>query len=355
MFLSGIHLNYKNMTDLKTIKYEIHNYNDEKWNKILSLFDDSSIYHTNGFIKHSIGGENAEHFVVTNSNKIIAAANVRIKKIPALNRGIAHLRWGPLWQTKNEEPNIDNFKIALEQLHKEYVVKRKFVLRITSNQFVENEINFSTIFKDAGFKLFAQPDKTIVIDLTPDEETLRKNFRKKWRYSLKQAEKKELTIVKGNDDSLFNEFIKIYQEMHGRKNFEESVDVENFRKINTDLCEENKFQIFICKHKETVLSAMVTTAFGNSGIYLLGGSTTEGLKMSSSYLLQWETMMWLKSIGKKWYDLGGIDAEANPGVYTFKTGMGGNEVTFIGGFEAGKDFISKNIIRLGEMMKNVKR
>ncbi|MEE9432244.1 MAG: hypothetical protein V3V16_14435, partial [Melioribacteraceae bacterium] len=61
-----------------------------------------------------------------------------------------------------------------------------------------------------------------------------------------------------------------------------------------------------------------------------------------------------KSLGKRWYDLGGIDAEENPGVYTFKTGMGGNEVTSIGGFEAGEDFISKKMVQLVELVKNVK-
>ncbi len=339
------------MSNTKKIKYEIHKYSDEEWNNILSLFDDATIYHTNGFIKHSIGGENAEHFVLYNSKKIIAATSIRIKTVPILNRGVAHLRWGPLWQIKDEEPNVEIFKIALEKLYEEYVINRKLVLRITSNQFVEDENNFTKIFNELGFNLFRSQDKTIVIDLTHDEETLRSNFRKKWRYSLKQAEKKELTVIKGSGDSMFDEFIKIYQDMHGRKNFEETVDVENFKKINTDLSKNNKMQIFICKHEQTVLSAMVTTSFGNSGIYLLGGSTSEGLKMSSSYLLQWETMMWLKQNNKKWYDLGGVDAEANPGVYTFKTGMGGKEVTFIGGFEAGKDLVSENIVRLGELMK----
>ena len=49
--------------------YEIQKYSDEEWNKILSLFDDATIYHTNGFIKHSIGGENSEHFVLSQTDK----------------------------------------------------------------------------------------------------------------------------------------------------------------------------------------------------------------------------------------------------------------------------------------------
>jgi len=336
------------------IKYEICNYTTHEWNEILSLFDDTTIYHTNGFIKHSIGGNNAEHFIVTDSEKIIAAANIRKIIIPSLNRGVAHLRWGPLWQLKNKTPNIDVLKITLEKLYEEYVVKRKLVLRITSNLYVKDEIDFIDIFNKSSYKLFAPQDKTIIIDLQQSEETLRKNLRKKWRYSLKQAEKKELEIIKGNSQELFDEFVKIYKEMHSRKNFEETISVDTFKKINNDLAKENKFQIFICKYKNKPLSAMVSTTMGNSGIYLLGGSTELGLKMSSSYLLQWETMMWLKSLEKKWYDLGGIDTEKNPGVYTFKSGMGGYEVTSIGGFEASRDLLSKKIVQLGELIKGVK-
>ena len=336
------------------LTYEIQNLNNTEWNEILNLFDDASIYQTNAFTKYSIGGENPEHFIAKKDSNIIAASQVRLKTIPTLKRGVAYLRWGPLWQLTNKPKQIENFQLALELLYKEYVIKRKLVLRIVSNHFLEEENNYVNIFNQLGYTRFQHEDKTIIIDLTQDEETLRKNFRKKWRYSLKQAEKKELTIVKGNSQKLFDEFVKIYKEMHGRKNFEETVSVDTFKQINDDLVNENKLQIFICKFENKPLSAMVSTAMGNSGIYLLGGSTSDGLKMGSSYLLQWETMKWLKAIGKQWYNLGGIDAEANPGVYTFKKGMGGKEVTFIGGFEASKDLLSKKIVQLGELIKGIK-
>ncbi len=342
------------MKTKNNISYKIKKYNSNDWGKILKQFDDASVYQTNAFTKYSIGGENSEHFVVTQDNNIISAAQVRLKTIPTFNRGVAYLRWAPMWQVKNTNNPVSNFQIALELLYKEYVLKRKLVLRIISNHFLEEENNYTEIFNKLGFTKFQPEDKTIIIDLTQDEETLRKNFRKKWRYSLKQAEKKELTIVKGNSQELFDEFVKIYKEMHSRKNFEETVSVDTFKKINDDLEDENKLQILICKYENDPLSAMVSTAMGNRGIYLLGGSTSQGLKMSSSYLLQWETMMWLKSIGIKWYDLGGVDAEANPGVYTFKTGMGGKEVTFIGGFEASKDLLSKKIVQLGELIKGIR-
>jgi len=40
-----------------------------------------------------------------------------------------------------------------------------------------------------------------------------------------------------------------------------------------------------------------------------------------------------REAGCQFYDLGGIDPEKNPGVYHFKKGMGGEDVTVPGPFE----------------------
>jgi lipid II:glycine glycyltransferase (peptidoglycan interpeptide bridge formation enzyme) len=49
---------------------------------------------------------------------------------------------------------------------------------------------------------------------------------------------------------------------------------------------------------------------------------------------------WLKGNGFQFYDLGGIDPEQNPGVYHFKQGFSGQDVSRIAPFESCEDFIS---------------
>ena len=65
---------------------------------------------------------------------------------------------------------------------------------------------------------------------------------------------------------------------------------------------------------------------GDSAIYLLGATSDDGLNAKGSYLLQWTLIQWLKENGVRWYDLGGIDPEGNPGVYYFKRGFSGADV-----------------------------
>ena len=139
--------------------------------------------------------------------------------------------------------------------------------------------------------------------------------------------------------------------MHTRKNFDENVNVESFRQINNELTSNLKLQIFICSINDEPLSAMVTSVIGKTGIYLLGGTSKKGLELSSSYLLQWEVIKWMKAHGLTQYDLGGIDKEENPGVYTFKSGMGGEEISYLSGLEASENWLSKLILKVAEKVR----
>jgi hypothetical protein len=71
------------------------------------------------------------------------------------------------------------------------------------------------------------------------------------------------------------------------------------------------------------MAGLTSTGVGDTGIYLLGATSNDGMKFKGSYLLQWRMMQWLKECGCAWYDLGGINPDRNPGVYHFKQGFGG--------------------------------
>ena len=51
-----------------------------------------------------------------------------------------------------------------------------------------------------------------------------------------------------------------------------------------------------------------------------------------------------KHQGTLWHDLGGIDPEANPGVYQFKSRMGGEEMKAKGPYEAKPRGLASRII-----------
>ena len=326
------------------IKYKIVNNESNEWESILKLFRDSSIYQTDAFARKSLGGENIEKFIVYNDSEVIGAALVRLKVLPILNKGLAYIRWGPLINL-----NEEILEEILALLKNEYVFKRNLLLRILSYHYPENQ-NITNKYEAQNFVSTSNSYKSILIDLTNDIEKLKSNLRKKWRYSLKQAEKKELVIDVGSSEEHFDTFYGIYKEMHSRKKFDELVDVQNFKRINNQLSDDMKMKIFLCSYNNVPVSGILVSTIGEKGIYLFGGSTEVGLKTGASYLLQWEAIKWLKSKGKTYYDLGGIDSKRNPGVYTFKSGMGGKEITYPGTFQMCNSLTSRFIVKLGEII-----
>jgi lipid II:glycine glycyltransferase (peptidoglycan interpeptide bridge formation enzyme) len=187
--------------------------------------------------------------------------------------------------------------------------------------------------------------RTIVVDLSPSVEVLRKKLDPKWRNKLAGSEKKDLRVIAGSGNEEYRTFCQIYSQMRQRKTFETTVDVEEFGRIQQDLPEPQRMRVLICEDKGVPVAGLVASAMGDTAIYLLGATSDDGLKSKGAYLLQWTLIKWLKENGLKWYDLGGIDPERNPGVYHFKRGFSGIDVTQIPPLVACESKVSSAIVR----------
>jgi len=93
-----------------------------------------------------------------------------------------------------------------------------------------------------------------------------------------------------------------------------------------------KMRILICERQGVPVAGVVASGMGDTGIYLFGATTEEGMKSQGAYLLQWRVIEWLKTQGISRYDLGGINPETNPGVYSFKAGLAGKDVRYLSPF-----------------------
>ena len=104
----------------------------------------------------------------------------------------------------------------------------------------------------------------------------------------------------------------------------------------------------MCKNNDDYVSGLIGTAIGDTGLALIGGTTAKGLRISpnSYYLLMWNMCEWAKKAGCRWFDLGGINPDTNPGCYQFKSGMRGMEMTYLGNYQASKFGISCLLCRV---------
>ena len=332
---------------------EIKEIADKKfWQNAIKEFEDANIYQTWNFALLAQHENIVKHLAIYENQNLIGLVHIRIRIVPILNRGIAYVLNGPVWQKKNPESNIKIFSDILDALKQKYVVNQKLLLRIKPYIFSDKFSKFDFVEKN-GFKRLEKirQYQTFVLYLDKDLEEIRKSFKQKWRNCLNQSERNGLEVSEGSDQKLYTDFLGIYNQMIARKKFKEYVDPSKMGKMNEELDDEYKLKIFIAYKDKLPVASLVGTAIGNTGIYLLGASNEIGMKNKASYLLQWEMIKWLKLKGCQRYDLGGINLDDNPGVYHFKSGITDLEIFGMGTYEAYESKLSKMIVSFGESIK----
>jgi hypothetical protein len=331
----------------------------EEWSGMLDGFEDANIYQTWSYGMVRWGRKNLSHLVLKRDDNVVAMAQLRIVRPTKFNFGMAYLRWGPLCHRRGRELDAEVARGMAQALREEYVGKRRLLLQILPNAFVGTQRG--ALFQSAfnGFTQEASTPanlyRTFVLDLTPSLDELRKNLDAKWRNKLTQSEKKGLKVSAEAGIDQYQTFCHMYNEMFKRKAFETTVNVEEFGRIQQSLPESQRMRILICEQNGVPVAGIVASAMGDSGIYLLGATSDDGLNSKGAYLLQWTMIQWLKENGFKSYDLGGIDPEGNPGVYSFKKGFSGADVSQLTPFVACDNVVSSMIVRASLVAKGVVR
>jgi lipid II:glycine glycyltransferase (peptidoglycan interpeptide bridge formation enzyme) len=339
---------------------EIDAATSESWRDIIDQFDDANIYQTWAYEETRSGSRNVSHLVLKRGETAVAAAQVRIVRIPVLQAGIAYVRWGPLWRRKGEGVNADHFRYAVRALRDEYAGNRGLLLRLYPVIFNDDAHRLSDILGQEKFtcRENGKRDATILVDLTPDLTELRKGLNQKWRNCLNKAERCSLDLMEGTDDGLFQSFLELYRVLLDRKKFVEPNDINEFRAIQKALCENHKMKIMLCREGGQPCAGAIFSALGDTGVYLFGATNDAGMKNNGSYILQWKYLEWLKKNGRKTYDLNGINPEQNPGTFKFKEGLAGKNgraVHFLGQFEACESRLSRWVVTAGESIRRYRR
>jgi len=338
---------------------EVDQIGSAEWAQVLDLFDDANIYQTWSYGAVRWGRKNLSHLVLKRNNEVVGIAQLRIVRPTKLKFGIAYLRWGPICQRRRGDLEPEVLQRVADALYQEYVVNRRLLLQIVPNAFVGTaraEMFRSRLSKfTQEIPACANLYRTFVVDLSLSLKELRKKFDPKWRNKLSGAEKNGLTVHSGNNTDHYLTFCEMYRQTRNRKTFDTTVDVEEFGRIQRDLPESQRMQILIAEQEGKPVAGLVISAIGDSAIYLLGATSDEGLKAKGSYLLQWTAIQWLMQNGIVWYDLGGIDPEGNPGVYQFKKGFSGADLTQLSPLTACESVLSAVVVKASLKLKHATR
>lgn len=331
-------------------------FDKETWYELMSYFQDANLYQAWSYDMVRFDSKAISHMILRRDNTVVAAAQVRIYRLPLPRIGSAYVRWGPMWQLKQTEADLEVYRQAVRALRNEFSLRRGFVLRINPLAHKGQNEDIKQILQEEGYTSHEENkiERTLIIDLTPSMPELRANLDQKWRNSLNRAEKNGLELVMGEEDQLVEKFIEIYAQMLSRKGLlEPPSDVNHLRAVQRDLPPALKLKVILCRLNGEFCSGAIFSAIGTTSVYLSGATSDAGLKTNGSYVVQWAFVKWLKENGFLHYDLNGINPQTNPGTYHFKRGLAGKrgrDVEFLGKFQVTDSLLSDWVVKGGEWL-----
>ena len=190
--------------------------------------------------------------------------------------------------------------------------------------------------QDMGWKRAPKPAQfrnTLVLNLLQDEEALLQGMKQKWRYNVRLAGRKGVTVRQGTTEDLELLF-QMYAETARRDGF-----VIRTREYYLDawgsFTQDGLAQPLIAEVEGSPVAGQIIYRFGKTGWYLYGMSTNLHREKMPNHLLHWEAIRWAKEQGCELYDFVGAPDELKEsdsmwGVYRFKKGFGGYLVRTIG-------------------------
>ncbi|HBY95725.1 MAG TPA: methicillin resistance protein, partial [Chloroflexi bacterium] len=189
-----------------------------------------------------------------------------------------------------------------------------------------------------------QPQTTILIDLRPALDEILTRMKAKWRYNIRLAERKGVTVrIGGADDfALYYELMRATGE---RDQF--GVRPAGYYRDAWAAFQPDRSRFFIAEYAGQPLAALIAFRVGAMAWYLYGASSGRERNRMPNHALQWAAIQWAKAAGCEQYDLWGIPPEVPAdrelaeeygtgglwGVYRFKQGFGGRVVNYPGSFD----------------------
>jgi lipid II:glycine glycyltransferase (peptidoglycan interpeptide bridge formation enzyme) len=278
-------------------------------------------------------GEIVERWGVEESGQIRASIII-IKK--SLGRGFFYW-YGPRGPIGDKEA----IEFLLLELKKEK--KSAVFLRIEP---LEN-LTAKSIKVSLKKSIDLQPKKTLLLDLSLNEDDLLKAMHQKTRYNIKLAEKKGVKISEGGDQD-FKEFWRLMSLTSERDGFR----LHGERHYKNLLSAKKNIRLFLASYEGKIIAAGLFCLYGARVTYLHGASNNEARNLMAPYLLQWEIIKKARAEGYNYYDFYGIDDKKWPGVTRFKNGFGGFAKEYPGTY----DFVFKPIIYgLYQFLRKIKR
>ncbi len=284
---------------------------------------------------------------------LIAGAQMLVRDLP-LGWRFAYVPRGPV-VNPNDTPALGALIAELGAMAR---AQGAFALKIEPN--APSPLPLPYEGKEIRASRPIQPQTTIHVDLTHDCDAMLAAMKSKWRYNIRLAERKGVTVRAG-DVSDVDTFYRLLEITSVRDRF--AIHASAYYRAAIELLSAGDgARLFIAEYEGTPLAAIFVTAVGEEAIYLYGASSNAHRDKMPNHALHWRAMQWAKARGCARYDLWGIaetawadvgttfESSFQHGLYRFKQGFGGAIVRYAGAcdfvFARGKYWLYQRAVGL---------
>jgi lipid II:glycine glycyltransferase (peptidoglycan interpeptide bridge formation enzyme) len=283
---------------------------------------------------------------VEQKRQVVCGAQMLVKVLPLNLGSIAYIPRGPLG-------NFNDNDIAIKLLLKLHEIARDhkcIFLRIEPRALFSPSTD--QWFRSHQFhknRRSNQPRATIILDLTPDIQTIFSNFRRQTKQNINRAEREGVTVRMGGKEHLPILF-DLIKATGRRSGFSVRTRAYYQHELSAFL-PNDRMALMIADWQGQVAAVRTIMACGSHAAEFHAGSATECRHLRADYRLSWEGIQWAKSRGCITYDLWGIPDEVGQivhdrnelpkpdrhdglwGVYQFKRSLSTNVVYYAGTYD----------------------
>jgi peptidoglycan pentaglycine glycine transferase (the first glycine) len=313
-----------------------------QWEDYLASFPEAHILQTRawGDLKSAFGWRAT--YVITPEKDALSGqlgAQILFRQLP-LGLTIAYIGKGPVGSEKAlaDLACLDSLWREVDGLcRKQHAV----FLKLESDQFetgvgLGNNSAIDPLAPLPGFRPSSQtiqPRRTLVVDISQDEEHILSRMKQKTRYNIRLAAKKGVLVHPSTDLDTFHRLMLVTAErdmfgVHTRDYYQRAFQLFQ---------PQGQCILLLADYQGEPLSALMVFARGQRAWYFFGASGNAHRECMPTYLLQWEAMRWARERGCISYDLWGVPdfdesyleahfserSQGLWGVYRFKRGFGG--------------------------------
>jgi peptidoglycan pentaglycine glycine transferase (the first glycine) len=286
---------------------------------------------------------------VERQGQIVAGAQMLIKPLPLGLASIAYIPRGPLLHWEDEAVAQALLSAVHASARRHRAISLKIEPAVRYSPAIEQKLE-SYGFRRSDFN--NQPQCSMLIDLTPDTDTILANMHKRTRYNIRYSARRGVVVREGSAADL-DTWYRMLEFTAKRAGNEAGFSIrsrEYYHQEWNALAPHGYLKFFLAMYGDEVLAARMPVAFGHKAATFHSGSFDAHRNLKPNELLMWESLKWAKAQGCTVYDVWGIPDEIGEhlhlgqplpeeqkgglwGVYHFKSGFGGDVVYYVGAYD----------------------